>query len=128
MRNFNRLYDQFNQDVQRWVNKHLPGLFIFTLLIVALVLLRSVGYFAPFLPISINSIFFIAFVLSIFLLGARSKAFFLIAFLFWVFAAFLRILNINVWAERTAIYTFQALVLGITLFLFENIVSNLFKR
>lgn len=106
--------------VEIWSKKHLSGLFIFNLILVVLLLLHSAGYFAPFFPLSINFIFFALFILSIILLGARSKELIIIAVIFWILTCFFKLFQINIWAERTAIYFFQALFLAIMLLILEN--------
>jgi len=106
--------------IQKWAKERFLGLFIFNMVIAILLLLRSAGYFDPFLPLTINFIALISFILAIFLLGAKSQALFFIALIFWLFAALLRILQIDIWAERTVIYSFQALVIGIIMLFFEN--------
>ncbi len=112
------------QELEGIVGKRLLGLFIFNIILMVLILMRSAEYFAPFFLISINFIVFVCIILSVPLLGIRSKGIFSIALLFWLFAAFLRVLNIEVWAERTAVYAYQAIVVGVILFIFENIRSH----
>lgn len=106
--------------IKKWAKEHFLGLFLFNIITIILLLLRSAGYFDPFLPLTINFIALISFILAIFLLGARSQALFFIALIFWFFAALLRILQIDIWAERTVIYSFQALVIGIVILFFDN--------
>lgn len=106
--------------VERWSRKHLSGLFIFNLVAVILLLLHSAGYFTPFFTLTINVIFFILFFLTIVLLGARSRELIIIAAIFWFLTFFFKVLQINTWAERTAIYFFQVLVLAIIVFILEN--------
>jgi len=86
-----------------------------------LVLLNTAEYFKPFFFLGINVIFFIGLILSIPLLGARSKSMFFISIIFLVFAIFLKILKIEIWAERTAVYTFQSLLIGVILLTRESI-------
>lgn len=107
-----------------WSKDHLIGLFVFNLLIILLLLLRSGGYFLPYFVISINTVVFIALMGSIVLLGAHSGAIFLIGLFFWIFAFLLRILGVEVWAERTSIYTYQTLLLGVLLIILENIIQK----
>ncbi len=121
---FNSYYGNILNRMDTWSKDHLIGLFVLNLLIILLLLLRSGGYFAPYFVISINTVVFMALVGAIILIEARSRAIFLIALLFWVFALFLRILGIEVWAERTSIYTYQALFLGVVLIILENIVQK----
>lgn len=107
-------------DSQEWGNLHLFKMLIFNTILVFLVLMRSAGYFLPFFGISINFIVIIMLVFSIFLLNSNSRSMFLIAFLFWLFATLMKVLKIDVWAERTAIYTFEAMIVGFILLIKES--------
>lgn len=111
--------------VRRWSLDHLPGLFIFNIFLMLEMLLYTAGYFSPFFSITINLIVLTSLILSIFILGVRSKVAFMIAIFFWCFAGILQILQISVWAERTTIYAYEALVVGIILLIFES--RNLIK-
>ncbi len=113
-------YTEGIQGLEKIIGKKLLGLFIFNILLMILILMRSADYFVPFFLISINFIVFMSIVFSVFLVGIRSRGVFLIALLFWSFAAFLRLLNAGVWAERTGIYAYQAIVVGVILFIIEN--------
>ncbi|KKU10007.1 MAG: hypothetical protein UX13_C0023G0007 [Candidatus Woesebacteria bacterium GW2011_GWB1_45_5] len=104
-----------------WGKERYLELAVFNVLLAILVLLHSAGYFNPFWLISINTIIFIMLCVSIVLLGMRSTAMFAVSFLFFAFSGFMKALNVAVWAERTSIYVFQALFLGILMLLFENI-------
>ncbi len=126
MRKIIERYTKKIQELEKIIGKRLLGLFIFNILLMMLILMRSAEYFTPFFLISINFIVFACIVFSVFLLGIRSKGVFLLALLFWSFAAFLRVLNAGVWAERTAIYAYQAIVVGVILFIMEN--SRLGKK
>lgn len=114
------MFKKIQSDLQQWSNSHIFRMLIFNTVLVFLVLMRSAGYFLPFFGISVNFIVMSMLILSIFLLGAKSKSMFLIAFLFWLFAGLMKVLKIDIWAERTAIYTFEALVVGLILIFFEN--------
>lgn len=107
-----------------WTTRHQFQLATFNIILVILLLLRSAGYFDPFFTLTINSIFFTALVLSIFILGTRSTAAFVIALLFWVWTALLRIFKIEVWADRTALYTYESLLVGLILLLFERLFTK----
>lgn len=120
IKNIKKYYQQGFERIQFWAQNKIFGLFVFNLLVMLLIVLRSAGYFSPFFPISINLIVFISLILAIFLLDIRSRSLFIIAFIFWMFAAFLRIVNVEVWAERTVIYTYEALVMGVFLLLYES--------
>lgn len=113
-------YKKKVENLESIIGKRLLGLFIFNIVLMTLILMRSAEYFAPFFLISINFIVLVCIILSIPLLGIRSKGIFLVALLFWLFAAFLRILNVEVWAERTAIYAYEAIIVGLILFILEN--------
>lgn len=99
---------------QKWL-----GFFLFNIIMMLLLLLYSAGYFSPYFPLTVNIIVLIGIMLSVILLNVRSKVIFLIALLFWIFAAFLKILRIDIWAERTAIYTFECMVVGFVVFIIE---------
>jgi len=115
-----KIFLKDSQLVKNWAEEHFLGLFVFNIVAIILLLLRSAGYFDPFFPLTINFIIFICFIMAIFLLGAGSRTLFVIALIFWIFAAILRVFQIEVWAERTVIYSFQALILGILILPFEN--------
>lgn len=111
--------------VREWLVVHQLQITLFNGFLMLLILLRSAGYFEPFIPISINLIFISALVLSIFLLGINSKGAVAIALIFWMLAGFFRVfLKIDVWAERTALYAFEALVIGVFLLIIETISSK----
>ena len=109
-----------NSVLQDWILEHYLQLAIFNGVLVLLVLLRSAGYFEPYLPITINLIYIVSLILSIFLLGMKSKGAYILALGFWFSAAVLRIINIEVWAERAAVYSYEALVVGFLLMFFPR--------
>jgi len=102
--------------IDKWV--------LFNIALMSAFLLRSAGYFSPYLLISVNMIVVFALMLSIFLLKASYKTMFITALFFWVFAGLLGTLKINVWAERTTVYVFESLVLGVILLTWEIIFSK----
>ena|SRR3989338_4861293 len=104
---------------QKWAEKNLAGLFVFNLAIVFLVLLRYAGYFSPFLTININFIYITSLIMSVFLLKLKSRHMMMIAISFWILAAFLKSVKVDIWADRTVEYFFQALFLGIVLLFTE---------
>lgn len=110
--------------VKEWIQVRQFQITVFNILLMLLILLRSAGYFAPYFPITINSIFLAMLLLSVFILGTRSASLGLVAFFFWTLAAILRILEINVWAERAALYAFEALALCVLLLVLETIFSK----
>ena len=118
---FNKLIINKYNVLDKWAKSHLVGLFIFSISISLLVLLNTAEYFKPFFFLGINVIFLIGLLLSTFLLGARSKSMFLISMIFLFFASFLKVVNIDIWAERTAVYTFQSLLLGTILLITESL-------
>lgn len=119
-----KYYMKIVGQVQNWAFKNMLNLFIFNAILTLLLLLRSAGYFSPFFSLSISFIIALCLILSVILLGARSKTIFIIVVLFWLLTAFFKIMQINIWAERAAIYSFEALVLGILLFIFEKNEDN----
>ena len=117
-------YNEIINGLVLWAQRRILGLFAFNILVMLLIVLRSAGYFDPFFLITINLVVFLSFIMSIFLLGAGSRVMFIIAFVFWILAAALKALHIDVWAERTAVYIFQALILGLVLFIIEIVRSK----
>jgi hypothetical protein len=124
MKELKRLNSIIAEKVKDWIKFYNIRLILFNIIIVFLFLLRSAGYFQPYFPISVNFIVIVGLFLSVIILGARSKIVFLVTLAFWVFAGFLKIIRIDVWAERTGIYAFESLVFGVILFLIENIRLN----
>lgn len=106
---------------RKWVKSHYFQLVLFNIFMIFLFLLSSAGYFHPYFVISINFIVTLGLIASIFLLGARSEAIFFVSLIFWIFASFLKLVNISVWAERTGIYAFQSLAIGVLMLFIENI-------
>lgn len=104
-----------------WMNNHALGLFIYNLTLMLLVLLHTAGYFYPFFVITINFIAIFAFILSIFLLGARSRAMFLISVIFWIIAAIFKTALVDIWAERTSLYAFESFIVGVILLFWESL-------
>jgi hypothetical protein len=108
-----------------WMLKRQFQLILFNVILIVLVLLRSAGYFEPYFPITINSIFYTSLFLAIFLLGAKSKAMFIITIIFWLFTGILRIIEVNIWAERTAIYSYESLLAGVILLIYQSLRPRL---
>ena len=106
--------------IEHWVKGHYLNLAIYNVFLVLLVLLHSARYFDPFWLVSINAIVLFALVASVFLLGATCNVFFVVTLVFWVFASVLRVIGINIWAERTTVYAYQSLVLAVVLLILEN--------
>ena len=105
--------------LSQWAQKHFTGLFIFNLSVLIMVLLSSAQYFKPYFPLGINTIVMISLVLAIIFLGVREKPMFAICLVFLFMAAILKVLKIDVWAERASIYVYQSYLLGFFL-LFIN--------
>lgn len=116
---------RLNSKLKGWAEERIFGVFVFTNVLFLLVLLYSAGYFAPYVPLTINLIIVIAIILSIILLQLHSKFIFSLAILFWLLTSLFMVFDIDVWAERAAIYAFEALVIGIILLIIEiNILAK----
>ena len=111
--------------LQHWSKSRLTGLFFFNLSIFILLLLRSAGYFHPFLPLTINMIFVITILSSVPLLGVGSKGVLLIALCFLSFGAMFKIVGIDIWAERMGIYVYESLLLGLLLVIWDKYKDGL---
>ncbi len=120
MKIFDKHIKDLKEKLTKWSLSHFVGIALFNLILIFLFMLYSAGYFKPFVPISINLIVFVGLVSSIFLLGSRSRTMFIVSLCFWLFAGFLKIVGIDVWAERTVIYTYEAFLIGVTLLIFER--------
>lgn len=97
---------------KRWVTGHYFQIALFNMITIVLFLLYSAGYFRPYFAITINFIVLIMLILSVVLLQAKSLFLFIVSLSFWIFAAFLRMVGIEVWAERTSIYVYESLVIA----------------
>jgi hypothetical protein len=125
----NKQYISKCQNVLKlWAKEYYLQLFILNLIIMGLVLLRSAQYFDPFFLISINSIFFVCLVLSIFLFKAKSQLLFFVALVFWLTSMMYNILGINIWAERSSVYVFQSLFLGSVVYIGEELFRRKRKK
>ena len=111
------LYSKSLSQLQVWSQQRILNLFIFNAILMMLLLLRSAGYFSPFLPLTINLIILICLLMAVLLLGVRHRTLFVITLLLWALAALLKIVGINSWAERAAIYSFEAFTIAFILFL-----------
>lgn len=112
--------EKVERSIRVWVGKNLVGIFIFNLTVVVMVLLNTAQYFKPFFYLGINSIFFLSLILAVALLRARTKAMFIISIIFLLFAAFLKVVKIDVWADRASIYFYQAFLIGLVLLLISK--------
>lgn len=108
------------EQLQNWASRNVLNLFIFNAILTLLLLLRSAGYFSPFFSLSISFIIGLCLILSVILFGVRSKMIFIVVLFFWLLAMFFKIMSVDVWAERAVIYCFEALLLGILLFMFKG--------
>jgi len=112
--------EKVGRSAKVWVEKNLVGIFIFNLAVVIMVLLNTAQYFKPFFYLGINSIFFLSLILAVMLLGARARAMFIISIIFLLFAAFLKVVKIDVWADRASIYFYQSFFVGLALLLISK--------
>lgn len=124
----NLLYKKF-QNIQNklraWVISHYIQIAIFNGILLLLVLLRSAGYFHPILDLSINLIVFIAIFLAIIFFRADSRIILLISVLFLILSIPFKFTSIlEVWAERTTIYAFEAMILGFIMLIIENTLNR----
>lgn len=126
--NISAYLENINEKFRSWSESHYFKIALFNVILVLLLLLRSAGYFEPYFLLTINLIIFISMLLSIVLLSANSKSMFIISLIFWIFTWFLRITQIEVWAERAALYSYQALVIGMVLLIFENKQLNFLTK
>lgn len=110
--------------INKWMLSHYLQIAIFNLLLIVLFLLHSAGYFHPFFPLSINVIVLISLFSSIILLSANSRSMFVVSLFFWIFAGLIKVFNVDVWAERTAVYAFESFMVATCLLLKENIVRG----
>lgn len=114
-------FNKLNKDFNLWVTKHYFQLALFNIVIILLALLRSAGYFEPYFLLTVNSIVFTGLFLSILLLETESNVLFLVALFFLLFGGILKIFHIDVWAERTIVYSFQAIFVAILKLIAENV-------
>lgn len=108
-----------NSKLQVWAQERVMGIFIFTIILTLLLLLYSAGYFAPYLPLTINLIVVVALILAVILLHLNSNFIFFVVIFFWVLTSLFMVFDIDVWAERAAIYSFETLIIGIVLLVME---------
>lgn len=107
-----------------WVREKYFQLAILNVFLVILVLLRSAGYFEPYFPITINVIVILGILASIILLRVGSYFAFSASLIFWVLTAVFRILYIIPWAERTALYSFEAFGIGVFHLILEAVLKK----
>lgn len=119
-----KIIDNVNDKLAIWAKDKFVQIFIFNLIIIILFLLRSAGYFSPYFTINVNFIVIVGLVLSIILLGATSRIILMASLVFWIFAGLLLVFKLGVWAERTAVYTYESLVVAMILFFIESIKDS----
>ena len=59
------------------------------------------------------------------LLEIKIEAIFFVSFLFWALTGILRIIHLDVWSDRTSIYAYQALLIGLTFLILEEVIFKL---
>ncbi|MDO8619138.1 MAG: hypothetical protein Q7R49_04330 [Candidatus Daviesbacteria bacterium] len=121
MSSLDKVLDDLKKDFENWVNLRHFQLAVFNIILISLALLRSAGYFEPFFLITINIIVLISLVMLILLLKTSSKFLFSVAICFWAFAGLLKLFQVSVWAERTTIYAYEAILIGIVQLVIEVI-------
>lgn len=119
-----KFFSKFSLELKSWTEKKYFQLAILNVFLIFLVLLKSAGYFDPYFPITINVIVVLGILASILLLRVSSKFPFALAIVFWSFTALFRILNIIPWAERMAIYSYEAFAIGILQHFIEVLVKK----
>lgn len=119
----NRYSTELKKNLSAWITKRYVNLAIFNSLVVILVLLHSAKYFDPFWTITVNVVIFISLIASVLLLGVGSRTMFLISLLFLLFAGFMKVVGISVWAERIAVYMLESFLLGFLLLFTESFTA-----
>lgn len=117
-------FTNLSKETKDWAFSHLPGLFLFNIILMLQMLLYTAGYFSPFFPITINFIVMTSLILAVFVLGVRSRVVLVVGIFFWIFAGLLQMLRITVWAERTAVYAYEAFLVGVVLLIFESLKED----
>src|SRR5258708_16473312 len=107
------------------MNKKYYRLAIFNLVILFMFLLKSAGYFQPYFLITVNLIMVVSLFLLVTLLEIKIEAIFFVSFLFWALTGILRIIHLDVWSDRTSIYAYQALLIGLTFLILEEVIFKL---
>lgn len=116
--------EKIKESINSWAMKHFFQISVFNFVLIMLFLLRSAGYFDPYLLISVNFIVVAALIMSILLLKAKSNVMFIVCLSFWLFAGLLKIFNLDTWAERTAIYAIEGLIIGTILLVIESFKND----
>lgn len=113
--------------MRNWVEEHYSQVAFFNIFLIFMFLLRSAGYFDPYFVISVNFIVLASLMMALMLFRCGSRPIFIAAALFWFSAACLKLLEIEVWADRTAIYVYQSLVVGTVVLVIESLLPGKFK-
>lgn len=109
------------EKIKKWASNNYLQIGIFNMAIVFALLLRSAGYFHPYITISVNLVVLFALILSIILFRANSSVIFFICLCFWAFSGLLLLLGVGIWAERASIYAFESVSIGVILLVFEGL-------
>lgn len=119
-RGFSKNLESKKISLRRWSHENFLGILSLTVLLMTLVLLRSAGYFDPYLTLSINLIVIIMLITARVFLKINHQQILVISLLFMGMAVLLKIFVVNIWAERSMIYSFESLLFGVSLILYEN--------
>lgn len=111
---------RFFKSLKSEVNNKNSEISIFNLFLLILLFLRSAGYFEPYFPISINFVVLVSAILAILIFNLNSRIIFILLIISLIFAVFLKLVRVDIWAERTMVYSFQFFILGTILFMWEN--------
>lgn len=114
-----KIVRDYSNRFKKWAPEHIAGLVVINFTLMFLFLLRSAGYFAPYFPISINVIVLILLIFTNLFLGLKSNFIFFVSIFFLLLAGILKTIGIDIWAERSAVYAFQAILVGTVLMILE---------
>ena len=104
-----------------WAKTNSGGIFLYNLILFIIILLKSAGYFYPFVTLSNNLIVLFSAILAIPLLRAGERMFFLLALTFIFIASFFEYWQVLIWSERSAMYSFEMLLIGMLLYVFRHL-------
>ncbi len=111
---------RYARRLKEWSQQHFLPLVIMNLVLMLVVLLRTAGYFAPYLILTINLIVMLSLIMGVIFLGLRSRGMVMVAIVLWLLSALLRLLGVEIWADRSSIYVYQALIVTLVLLLIES--------
>lgn len=114
--------------LKKWSISHVGQLVMMNVLLVLLLLLKSAGYFSPYLILTINLIVMFSLVYGVTFLGLSIRGVMSIGLFFWFLSAVLRILKVDIWAERSSVYAFETLLVVLALLTIEIIRNKWFKK